>query len=562
MRYITLFFCLFFISLNAQDIYPKDYFKNPLDIDLILSGSFGELRSNHFHSGLDIKTQGREGLNIYSSADGYVSRIKLSHYGYGKAIYITHPNGYTTVYGHLKDFSEEIDIYIKQRQYEKETYEIELFPNSTELVLKQGDLIALSGNTGGSGGPHLHFEIRDNEERTINPMLFGLIVKDTKSPEIDGFYAYPLNDTSYVNGFNSKQKIRLTKLKSGSYKATNINAYGQIGFGIESTDQHGLAYNNNGVFKIETTYNGVSNYKINFERFSFDESKHINQYIDFEHYYDKRKRIQKLYKDQNNPLSMYKKVLKDGVISITENSAHVYKVNVSDFDGNISVISLNIIPEKSTTIIKEDLVKTNRFINRTETTELKGNHISVTIPKYTFYKDEYLDFKISGDTVSMHPKNKALSNYMTVSFDISNYKDKDLDGLYIAELVGWNNFPSFSSTKRIGDVIYTKTKTLGSYTIAFDHDKPTISATNFSDGKWISNNKTLEFKINDSKSGISNYRATVNGKFILMEYDYKTKKLTHFFSDNKVTDTENKLKLIVTDNVGNSSTFEATFFRK
>jgi hypothetical protein len=162
----------------------------------------------------------------------------------------------------------------------------------------------------------------------------------------------------------------------------------------------------------------------------------------------------------------------------------------------------------------------------------------------------------------MHPKNKALSNYMTVSFDISNYKDKDLDGLYIAELVGWNNFPSFSSTKRIGDVIYTKTKTLGSYTIAFDHDKPTISATNFSDGKWISTNKTLEFKINDSKSGISNYRATVNGKFILMEYDYKTKKLIHFFSDNKVTDTENKLKLIVTDNVGNSSTFEATFFRK
>ena len=261
MRYMPLFFCLFFISLNAQDIYPKDYFKNPLDIDIVLSGSFGELRSNHFHSGLDIKTQGREGLNIYSSADGYVSRIKLSHYGYGKAIYITHPNGYTTVYGHLKDFSGEIETYIKNKQYEKETYEIELFPTPTELVLKQGDLIALSGNTGGSGGPHLHFEIRDNEERIINPMLFGLTVKDSKSPEIDGFYAYPLNDTSHVNGFNSKQKIRLTKIKNGSYKASNITAYGEIGFGIESTDQHDLAYNNNGVFKIETFYNGVPNYK-------------------------------------------------------------------------------------------------------------------------------------------------------------------------------------------------------------------------------------------------------------------------------------------------------------
>lgn len=562
MRYMPLFFCLFFISLNAQDIYPKDYFKNPLDIDIVLSGSFGELRSNHFHSGLDIKTQGREGLNIYSSADGYVSRIKLSHYGYGKAIYITHPNGYTTVYGHLKDFSGEIETYIKNKQYEKETYEIELFPKPTELVLKQGDLIALSGNTGGSGGPHLHFEIRDNEERIINPMLFGLTVKDSKSPEIDGFYAYPLNDTSHVNGFNSKQKIRLTKLKTGSYKAANITAYGQIGFGIESTDQHDLAYNNNGVFKIETTYNGVPNYKINFERFSFDESKHINQYIDFEHYYDKKKRIQKLYKDLNNPLSLYKSTLKDGIINVTENNAHIYKVNVSDFDGNSSEISLNITPEKSTNIIKEEISKTNKFIKRDEITELKANHISVTIPKYTFYKDETLDFKVSGDTVSITPKNKALTNYMTVSFDISNYKDKDVDGLYIAELVGWNKFPSYSSTKRIGDIIYTKTKTLGSYTVAFDKDKPSITPLNFSDGKWISNHKTLELKINDATTGIGNYRATVNGKFILMEYDYKTKKLVHFFDDNKVTDTENKLKLIVTDNVGNSSTFEATFFRK
>ena len=562
MRFLTLICCFYFLNTTAQDIYPQDYFNNPLDIDLVLSGSFGELRSNHFHSGLDIKTQGREGLNVNASAEGYVSRIKLSHYGYGKAIYITHPNGYTTVYGHLKDFSETIDKYIREKQYTKETYEIELFPTPSELVLKQGELIAYSGNTGGSGGPHLHFEIRDNEERTLNPMLFGLTVKDTRLPEIDGFYAYPLNDTSHVNGFNSKQKIRLTKVKNGTYKASNITAYGQIGFGIESTDQHDMAYNNNGVYKIETFYNGVSNFKIDFDRFSFDESKHINQYIDFEHYYDKRKRIQKLFRDVNNPLSLFKKVVNEGVLSVSLNNSHLYKVKVSDFDTNTTEISVNINPEKLDEIVKEEVLKTNRFIKRTEINEVKGNNISVTIPKYTFYKDDYLDVKISSDTIQMLPKNKALNNYMTVSFDISSFKNKDADGLYIAELIGWNNFPSYSSTKRIGDVIYTKTKTLGTYTIAFDTDKPTINPINFTNGKWISNHKTLELKINDATTGISNYRATVNGKFILMEYDYKTKTLTHYFSDNKVTDTENNLKLIVTDNVGNSTTFEATFFRK
>jgi hypothetical protein len=562
MRFLTLICCFYFLNTTAQDIYPQDYFNNPLDIDLVLSGSFGELRSNHFHSGLDIKTQGREGLNVNASAEGYVSRIKLSHYGYGKAIYITHPNGYTTVYGHLKDFSETIDKYIREKQYTKETYEIELFPTPSELVLKQGELIAYSGNTGGSGGPHLHFEIRDNEERTLNPMLFGLTVKDTRLPEIDGFYAYPLNDTSHVNGFNSKQKIRLAKVKNGTYNASNITAYGQIGFGIESTDQHDMAYNNNGVYKIETFYNGVSNFKIDFDRFSFDESKHINQYIDFEHYYDKRKRIQKLFRDVNNPLSLFKKVVNEGVLSVSLNNSHLYKVKVSDFDTNTTEISVNINPEKLDEIVKEEVLKTNRFIKRTEINEVKGNNISVTIPKYTFYKDDNLDVKISSDTIQMLPKNKALNNYMTVSFDISSFKNKDADGLYIAELVGWNNFPSYSSTKRIGDVIYTKTKTLGTYTIAFDTDKPTISSINFTNGKWISNHKTLELKINDATTGISNYRATVNGKFILMEYDYKTKTLTHYFSDNKVTDTENNLKLIVTDNVGNSTTFEATFFRK
>ena len=182
-RLFLVFVLSFSISaVVAQIKYPEDYFIKPLKIPLILSGTFGELRSNHFHSGLDIKTQQRVGLNVHSSAKGYVSRIKIAHWGYGKAIYITHPNGYTTVYAHLKKFAPKIEAYVKKHQYEKESYTIHLFPEANDLVVEKDEIIAYSGNSGGSGGPHLHYEIRDGSAKPINPMFFGVEIPDTRIP--------------------------------------------------------------------------------------------------------------------------------------------------------------------------------------------------------------------------------------------------------------------------------------------------------------------------------------------------------------------------------------------
>jgi len=175
-------------------------------VNPLLSGTFAELRSNHFHSGLDIKTQQRRGLKVKASATGFVSRIKVSHFGYGKALYITHPNGYTTVYAHLQKFSPDIEAYVKQQQYKKESYQIELFPKAGTLPVLKDNLIAYSGNSGGSGGPHLHYEIRDKQQRPMNPLLFGLDVKDTTNPIIKSIYAYPLDNQASINGSNTKQK--------------------------------------------------------------------------------------------------------------------------------------------------------------------------------------------------------------------------------------------------------------------------------------------------------------------------------------------------------------------
>jgi hypothetical protein len=561
MRLILIFLLTSSIFSSAQNNYPQDYFANPLDVSLVLSGNFGELRSNHFHSGLDIKTQQREGLKVLACADGFVSRIKVGHFGYGKALYITHPNGYTTVYGHLQKFSPEIEAYVKKQQYEKESYEIEVFPSAETLPVTKQSLVAYSGNSGGSGGPHLHFEIRDKNEHPINPMLFGIYIKDTTKPVVRSIYAYALDGNSFVNKSNSKQKLRLIPQKSGDYMVESLSAIGNIGFGIDTSDRQDLAANSNGVYNIQTFLNGNQNFEIDFSSFSFDESSCINQFIDYEHYTTNRQRIQKLFK-KNNPLSMFKSTINDGILSVDDNTNSVYKIRISDFKNNETWVNLNIKgtnTSASTPVVQKT---TPYYMTVNHTNNLKSGKVSVDFYPDTFYEDFYIDFDVKNDTLTLHKDIVPVRKNFNISYDVSNYNDADKEKLFIARLVGYKNYPVYSFTKRDGNILSTSTKTLGTYALATDTVNPTIYGLNFKDGQWLSNFRYLKVKIDDDRSGISNYRATVNDKWILMEYDYKTKTLTYDFNDDIITDSKNNFKLIVTDNIGNSSIFESMFYRK
>lgn len=550
-------------NLYAQSEYPQDYFRNPLDITMILSGTFAELRSNHFHSGLDIKTQQKTGLKVYTAAMGHVSRIKISHYGYGKAIYITHPNGYTTVYGHLKKFSPRIEAYIKECQYENESFEVEVFPSTSELLVDANEVIAYSGNTGGSGGSHLHFEIRDNAERPINPMLFGMAVKDTKKPNVLSVYAYPKNKNSFINGKNKRVPLRLIPKKNGDFDIEKITASGQIGFGVVSYDKQDLAPNNNGVSNIASYYNGNKVFEMDFKRFSFDETKHLNRYIDFELWKTKKTRSQKLFVEPNNPLSLYKNVIDNGYIKVEDSTSLVYKIEIKDFNNNTTEISIPIAAKDYKNSETDGIDYTNKtLIKNSETTVLKALNTEIVFYPNTVYEDTSIDFSVSGDSIHLHKDIIPLQKNFVLNYDISSYKNRDKSKLFIARLYGYKKTPSYVSTKRKGDTLTARSKILGTYILATDTTPPKIRPVNITNKKWMSKYRYLKVKISDDLSGISKYRATVNGKWILMEYDYKTNTLTHDFNDNVVNDTENLLKIIVTDNVGNSSTFETTFFRK
>ena len=561
MNLLRILLVISVFKLQAQKTIDSNYFSNPLDIPMVLSGSFGELRSNHFHSGLDIKTRQKEGIPIYAPADGYVSRIKIAHYGYGKALYIKHPNGYSTVYAHLQKFETSIQDLVKQKQYKKESYEIELFPKQNSLPVKKGDLIAYTGNSGSSGGPHLHYEIRDSYARPMNPMLFGLDIPDTKDPVVTAVFAYPMGDDASVNKSFEPVPLRLIKQKDGTYKTEKISAYGKIGFGVATTDQQNGAYNRNGVYQIQTSFNGMPKIDICFEKFSFDETRYLNRYIDYTYFKEHTTKIQKLFRQTNNPLSIIKQESDNGFVTIADGYSSNFTIDIKDYKGNLTQIIIPVLGKKEALLAKKQTLDTLQYIPSESSSSVQRGLFTIDFPKNALYQGRYLDIKTVGDTLHLHKDVIPVHKNISISMDIGNYNIEDKNKLYIARQAYKDNY-YYTTTRREKNILTAKTRVLGTYTLAMDTIAPSVKAVNFTDGKWISNNKTLKIKIKDIHSGISRYRATLNNTFILMEYNHKKDVLTYDFNDNMVSDTQNNLRLIVTDNVGNSTTFEAIFFRK
>lgn len=564
---LILFLCTYAISFSQGNAttgknYPVDYFKTPLKIPLVLSGTFGELRSNHFHAGLDIKTLGKEGLDVLASAEGYVSRIKVSHWGYGKALYITHPNGYTSVYAHLKKFNNKIEDYVKKQQYKKESFEIQLFPSAAALPISKNEIIAYSGNTGGSGGPHLHFEIRDSKtEKPINPMLFGIEVNDSKKPRINTLIGYSLNNNSHINSISKPTQLTLIPQENGDLLAKKIKAYGTIGFGINAYDQLDGAYNKNGLYSLSLTVNGSKAHEFNAESFSFAESKYINLLIDYERFATLKQRIQKCYIEPANKLSVYKKTSNNGYLTIKDGLDYTVEIIAKDFKGNSQKITIPITGSNDSILVKETIKETPYKIKREIFNVFKKDGITVAFPKFTFYNDFYLDFTVQDSLVKVHTPIVPLNKNYTLTFDVSKYTEAQKKLLYIAS-IDEKGRTDYETTVKKSTSFYTSTKTLGGFILLTDNKNPKVSLRNFKDAQWVTNFNELQIKITDNESGIKSYRGEIDGEWILLEYDPKTDVLVYNLNDKIFTTAKHNLKITVTDNVGNTTTLNATFFRK
>jgi murein DD-endopeptidase MepM/ murein hydrolase activator NlpD len=547
----------------SQEKYPTDYFRSPLDIPIILSGTFGELRSNHFHSGLDIKTQGKQGLNVYAAAEGYVSRIKVSQYGFGKAIYITHPNGYTTVYAHLSKYAAEIEKYVKNIQYKKKKYATgNIYLKEDKFPVKKGEIIAFSGDTGGSGGPHLHYEIRSSRtENIINPMLFGLLPKDIIKPVFQSLMIYALNNDSRINNNNINISSPIKNIGNGIYVTNRLTANGNIGFGVNVFDRLNNANNKNGIYSLEMLVNDKRVYYHNVETFSFSESKLINLLIDYKHYKTYKSRIQKTHKVDKNTLSIYKDLKNDGKLLIKEGFNYNIKIIAKDFKGNKSVLKIPVKGIKSNTIFTNVKDTTNYKIIANKFQKFTFNNVTVAFPKNTFYKDCYLDLKKENGIIKIHKPTIPLDKSYTLTFNVTKYSEEEKKQLYIAN-VEYKKYPRYQFTRKKDTTFYTTTKYLGNYMLLSDTKKPKATPLYFKNEQWISNATTLKVKISDAESGIKSYVASIDGEWILMEYNHKKGILTYNFKDKKLVGSKHIFKLVVLDNVSNTNTISRTFYRK
>lgn len=562
MRFVTILL----ISLFINDLKSQSNQNFVMDLPINLSGTFGELRTNHFHSGIDIKTNRVEGLNIYSYEKGYISRIQVSTYGYGKAIYITHPDGKTTVYAHLSKFSEKIQNYVKDIQYKRKKFAIKVYPKESEILIEKNEIIGYSGNTGSSSGPHLHFELRDKNNMPVNPLKYRNIeIIDTIIPSLKGVYYKELkyNNGKLEDNYSRFKKIKFIENDNGKYLTDTLYTNGVIGFGVNSFDLMNNSNNVYGLNKIITKINDSVNFKINFDKFSFDEWTYINTYVDYAYFKRTNDKIQKLYIENINPLNLYDRSLGDGALKLNDSKNILinYKIILFDFNNNTTVINIPIVYTDQT---KEEIFqkKGNINIQNNLDKKIRLENYFVEFKKGTFDYNASLTISESNNTINIDNDTIPLRKPFTIKYSLKNIDDSRKKYLYLG-MKGPKNYHYFISNEKFNDSIIGHAKKLGKFKILTDSIPPDINFYNLKNDQWISNRKKLTIKINDNESGIKSFNGWINNKWILLEYESKKNMLTYDFEDKvNSNDSKNELVVSVKDNCGNVSMKKITFYRK
>ena len=552
------------ISVSQNTTYPQ--YPNPVKIPVYLSATFAELRSNAFHAGVDIKTQGVEGEEVFAVADGYVSRIGVSPYGYGKVLYITHNDGYTSVYAHLSKFNKRITEFVKSKQYEDESFTQNIMLDKDKFPIKKGDYLGLTGNSGSSGGPHLHYEIRYTKtQEPVNPLYFGLKVKDNIKPNIQGLALYPL-ENSVVNNADTAVYIEVAK-EDNKYKLENpvFTANGNISFGINVFDQADGSNNKNGVYSIELYADEELIFSIFSDKYSYSETRYINSLIDYSHYIKENERFVRTEIDEFNKLKLYEK--RNGVVSVNEGDTLKMKYVVKDYNKNKSILHFTLIggvlPEIAET---EELPRSYYRIYDGESADIYLDGFEAEVPEYAFYKDVAIKaaqidtinnifsnfaYQLGNEEIPLHKK-------ITVRLMPKNEFVGD-SSLYIAYKNKKGEFV-FLGNKMVDSYLEARTNVLGTYFIAKDSVAPSIKTVNFMSNSSISENWSLRVEIDDEGSGIMKYEMYVNDEWVLADYDAK-KKLLVYQIDNHIKKGHNSLKVIVTDMVGNKKVYTTTLQR-
>ena len=560
-KFYIYFTYIFLLNFSG---YTQNY-TNPLNIDLILSGTFGELRSNHFHAGIDLKTKGVEGLNVYSIADGYISRVKVSSFGYGKVIYIAHYDGNTSVYAHLKEFSHKIDSIVKIEQYKNKKFELDYYLQKDAIKVKQKEIIGKSGNSGSSAGAHLHFEIRDSKtQKPINPLYFNFNIKDDIKPEIKKLKIYNFNNT------NKHQTFDVIKKEKNNYFVNDtLHTNGDFGIGISTYDKSNYAYNKNCVYSIKLYLDEKLTFHFIADTLDFITTRFINAHIDYKEKIQNKIKYHRLFKLPFNKLKNYKTNINNGIISLADTNIHNLKIHVEDYNQNLSEIKLKVKNSmrkiKKTNLFNgepiQDVVQ-KKFYHKHKNIFL-FNNVKVFLSEYSLYEDIIFNYSlldsvkgVYGNIHRCHKKDTPIHKKYDLYIK-EDVPEKIKNKVYIAKREKENTF-KFIGGNWEGLYLKTSTREFGDFCIVADSTGPIIKGVNIFPGKKINKQKNIKLTIEDSKSGIKKFEATVNNEWVLLDYDHKTKIVKYDF--NKILKKgDNKFVLKVTDNCNNLTTYKAVF---
>ncbi len=613
---------LVFARLHGQE--KSNYYAFPIQPGKqnYLAGTMGELRANHFHAGIDIKTNQVEGLPVYAAADGYISRIKTSTWGYGNVIYIAHPNQTTTVYAHLREFKPALEHHMLEAQYQREQFEVELFPKKEDFPVKKGEIIAYSGNTGGSMAPHLHFEIRDANHRPLDPLQYKFSeIKDTTPPTAEKIAFVTLEKDARVNGIFGRQEFNLTKGNDGNFKLSEpVHVHGKIGLEVLAHDKLDGVPNKNGIACIEMNLDNDLVFSQTIENYTFAESRQILVLYNYETSINSGQRFNKLYQDDGNSLPFYNRTQRRGMLSLSDSLQHNISISLADSYQNSSTIDLQLnlgarnrsqdrkLPFKGTiglslldntllmyckgqdnaapmqlhtgrrvinlqpayhysdaniylwdlrrglpdsAMVCDDKLPLNFKALVPSVSEFSyfGDQYALKFPRNALYDTLYLRSRFQevpekGGILSVEgvvPMQKAA--YFTMKALLNNV-NKEKAAVYRMDKYGGLHY---EGGKWEGDKITFSTRSLGDYLIASDTLAPEITPISLSSEK-------VSFVIQDDLSGISSFRAEINGQWLLMQHDYK-RNLIFSERKDKTVPLAGNFKLVVTDNAGNKNEF-------
>lgn len=546
-----------------RDPFVEDYFQAPVRGGLLLSGTFGELRSNHFHAGIDVK--GGMNVPILAAADGYISRINVSGSGYGNVLYVDHPRGYTTVYAHLNAFDDEIAAWVKEQQYAQESFSIDLNPDPGQFPVKKGEQIALMGTTGSSSGPHLHFEIREQDTQVpLNPLRFGLPLASSTSLRVHELKVYEMDEREQV----LREREYSPRYQDGEYVINGDTIYiqsGTAGLALKAYDHMNNGRNWNGIYGLEMKVKNESSYRFRMDALPFAERRYLNAHLDYAEHQRERSYYNRCFLLPGNTSSIYQLVRDRGLIRLKQGEAVPVSMHV--YGAGDQVRKVQFWVKRKAGRIATPPPDHQYWLEYEQENIISNYHVFLHFPEGSLYQDIPMRYWRTNESSYRifspihhihHPLTPVHAPY-TLGIRPTLMPDSLRDRAFIGRCTQSGRIINYGGEWKDGMLVSTSLD-FGDYGIFVDDTSPTIDGERFSNDMrgWTS----MRFRIGDNlpTSGMAanlDYSASIDGQWVLMTYDAKHDRLTYVFDD--LSQGEHLFRLHVTDAMGNQTVFEQEF---